>query len=135
MEDPKMTTHMRAFTIETDDPKVEAIMANMSRICAVASAFDIRKHITDLMNNKQALLSGAMGISITPEVFQHMKDSVIGWAMCVQEDLQNKGLVDEEGKPILVMEEHLTVKDFPSGQEEQVLAEPQESQDDPVKTH
>ena len=132
MEDPKMTTHMRAFTIETDDPKVEAIMANMSRICAVSAAFDIRKHITDLMNNKQALLSGAMGISITPEIFQHMKDSVIGWAMCVQEDLQNKGLVDEEGKPILVMEEHLTVKDFTA---DQVLAEPQEVQDEPAKTH
>lgn len=132
MEDPKMTTHMRAFTIETDDPKVEAIMANMSRICAVSAAFDIRKHITDLMNNKQALLSGAMGISITPEIFQHMKDSVIGWAMCVQEDLQNKGLVDEEGKPILVMEEHLIVKDFTA---DQVLAEPQEVQDEPAKTH
>ena len=123
---------MRAFTIETDDPKVEAIMANMSRICAVSAAFDIRKHITDLMNNKQALLSGAMGISITPEIFQHMKDSVIGWAMCVQEDLQNKGLVDEEGKPILVMEEHLIVKDFTA---DQVLAEPQEVQDEPAKTH
>lgn len=135
MEDPKMTTHMRAFTIETDDPKVEAIMANMSRICAVSAAFDIRKHITDLINNKQALLSGAMGFSVTPEIFEHMKDSVVGWAMCVQEELQNRGLVDEEGKPILVMEEHLTVKDFPSGQEEQVLEEPQESQDDPAKTH
>ena len=110
-------------------------MANMSRICAVSAAFDIRKHIVDLMNNKQALLSGAMGISITHEVFQHMKDSVVGWAMCVQKELQNKGLVDEEGKPILVMEEHLTVKDFPSGQEEQVLAELQEAQDDPAKTH
>ena len=135
MEDPKMTTHMRAFTIETDDPKVEAIMANMSRICAVTAAFDIRKYITDLLNNKQALLSGAMGITMSPEVFQHLKDSAVGWAMCVQEELQNKGLVDEEGKPILVMEEHLTVKDFSSGQEEQVLAELQESQNDPVKTH
>ena len=132
MEDPKMTTHMRAFTIETDDPKVEAIMANMSRICAVSAAFDIRKHITDLINNKQALLSGAMGFSVTPEIFEHMKDSVVGWAMCVQEELQNRGLVDEEGKPILVMEEHLTVKDFTA---DQVLAEPQESQDDPAKTH
>ena len=126
---------MRAFTIETDDPKVEAIMANMSRICAVSAAFDIRKHITDLINNKQALLSGAMGFSVTPEIFEHMKDSVVGWAMCVQEELQNRGLVDEEGKPILVMEEHLTVKDFPSGQGEQVLAELQEAQDDPAKTH
>ena len=72
MEDPKMTTHMRAFTTETDDPKVEAIMANMSRICAVTAAFDIRKHIVDLMNNKQALLSGAMGFSVTPEIFEHI---------------------------------------------------------------
>ena len=77
-------------------------------------------------------MSGAMGFSVTPEIFEHMKDSVVGWAMCVQEELQNRGLVDEEGKPILVMEEHLTVKDLTA---DQVLAEPQESQDDPAKTH
>ena len=133
MKDPEINTHMRAFTIETDDPKVQAIMANMSRICAVNAAFDIRKHIADLYKNKAAMLSGALGVTMTPEVFQHMLDSAAGWAMCVQEELQNKGLVDEEGKPIIVMEEHLTIEDILP--EEGATAEPSEEEPNPETTH
>lgn len=122
MTDVNITSHARAFTIETDDPKVKAIVVNMSRICAVNAAFDIRNHIADLYKNKEAMLSGALGVTMTPEVFQHLVDSTVGWAMCVQQELQDKGLVDEEGKPIMVMEEHLTIEDF--AQEEKLGAEP-----------
>ena len=128
MTDVNITSHARAFTIETDDPKVKAIVVNMSRICAVNAAFDIRNHITDLYKNKEAMLSGALGVTITPEVFQQMLDSTAGWAMCVQQELQDKGLVDAEGKPIMVMEEHLVVEDFV--EEQDSVAEP-----DSAKTH
>lgn len=128
MTDVNITSHARAFTIETDDPKVKAIVVNMSRICAVNAAFDIRNHITDLHKNKEAMLSGALGVTITPEVFQQMLDSTAGWAMCVQQELQDKGLVDEEGKPIMVMEEHLIIEDFVNEQEP--VVEP-----DSPKTH
>lgn len=122
MTDVNITSHARAFTIETDDPKVKAIVVNMSRICAVNAAFDIRNHIADLYKNKEAMLSGALGVTIPPEVFQHLVDSTAGWAMCVQQELQDKGLVDEEGKPIMVMEEHLIIEDF--AQEQEPVAEP-----------
>ena len=128
MSDVNITSHARAFTIETDDPKVKAIVVNKSRICAVNAAFDIRNHITDLYKNKEAMLSGALGVTITPEVFQQMLDSTAGWAMCVQQELQDKGLVDAEGKPIMVMEEHLVVEDFVNEQEP-------DPEPDPAKTH
>lgn len=128
MTDVNITSHARAFTIETDDPKVKAIVVNMSRICAVNAAFDIRNHVADLYKNKEAMLSGALGVTITPEVFQQMLDSTAGWAMCVQQELQDKGLVDAEGKPIMVMEEHLIIEDF--AQEQEPVAEP-----DSPKTH
>lgn len=128
MPDVNITSHARAFSIETDDPKVKAIVVNMSRICAVNAAFDIRNHIADLYKNKEAMLSGALGVTIPPEVFQHLVDSTAGWAMCVQQELQDKGLVDEEGKPIMVMEEHLVIEDF--APEEKLGAEP-----DSPKTH
>ena len=128
MTDVNITSHARAFTIETDDPKVKAIVVNMSRICAVNAAFDIRNHITDLYKNKEAMLSGALGVTITPEAFQQMLDSTAGWAMCVQQELQDKGLVDAEGKPIMVMEEHLVIEDFVN--EQDPVAEP-----DSAKAH
>ena len=129
MSDVNITSHARAFTIETDDPKVKAIVVNMSRICAVNAAFDIRNHIADLYKNKEAMLSGALGVTIPPEVFQHLVDSTVGWAMCVQQELQDKGLVDAEGKPIMVMEEHLVIEDIFSEEE------PSEVQPDPANTH